>query len=103
MADLSEEIVKFLNGTFTGKFLDDGPSGMQIIGFRIGPPAVGSADTIYIKYKDLGWKNIPRSSYHGEVEMYALNGNYQFYDSLDDLARARLKRGKRLLGYDLKE
>ncbi|MDP2926124.1 MAG: hypothetical protein Q8N99_07140 [Nanoarchaeota archaeon] len=103
MADLSKEILEFLNERVVGKFLDDGPSGMQVVGFRVGPPSVGSANTIYIKFKDLGWKDIKGDNYHGETEMYALNGNYQFYDSLDELAKARLKRGKRLLGYESKE
>ncbi len=97
MEELSETIFRYLNKRFVGKYYDKGPSGMQILEFKIGPPLVGSANTIYIKYKDLGWVNFEGSDYDGIVEMFALNGTYEIYDSLDELAEARLKKGKKLL------
>ena len=108
MSDLTDAIVILLNDRFAGKFLDDGPSGMQILNFRIGaPPQLEDepayANTIYVRFKDLGWKDTPRSNYHGIVEMFALNGGFKVYDSLEQIYQERLKRGKKLLGYTPKD
>ena len=99
MADLTSEIINLLNERFVGKFLDEGPSGMQVIGFERGSSPLEESYHLYIRYKDLGWERTPNSNYTGEVKMFAL-GSFQVYSSLEELAKLRAEKGKKLLGYD---
>lgn len=73
------------------KYYDESPSGMQILEFRKGSPPIGSANTIHIRLKDLGWKNTARDNYNGTVDIFTLNKEHEIYDSLGKLAKAKKK------------